>query len=111
MPLPCITPSECDALPHFPEPTSPKSSEPLLKIPPPPAPSVYKDYEATMRSLGHLVRLDADPDVLMVIAHDGTAPGVVEDFPESVNGWKEKGWKEKLMWRFLEKDSRGWRFG
>ncbi|KAK0207242.1 hypothetical protein IW262DRAFT_1536752 [Armillaria fumosa] len=86
-------------------------SEPLLKIPPPPAPSVYKDYEATMRSLKRLARLDADPDVLMIIAHDSTAPGVVEEFPRTINEWKEKGWKDKLMWRFLEKDGGGWRFG
>ncbi|KAK0184147.1 beta-lactamase-like protein [Armillaria mellea] len=92
---------------HFPE----IGSGPLLKIPPPPAPSVYKDYEATMQSLERLARLDADPDVLMIIAHDGTAPDVVEEFPRTVNGWKEKGWKEKLMWRFLEKDGAGWRFG
>lgn len=64
-----------------------------------------------MRSLKRLAQLDADPDVLTIIAHDGTVPGVVEEFPETINGWKEKGWKDKLMWRFLEKDGGGWRFG
>ncbi|PBK65033.1 hypothetical protein ARMSODRAFT_450126 [Armillaria solidipes] len=79
---------------HFPK----LASGPLLKIPPrPPAPLVYKDYEATMRSPERLAWLDADPTVLMVIAHDRTAPGVVEQLPRTVNSWKEKGWKDKLM--------------
>ncbi|PBK85205.1 hypothetical protein ARMGADRAFT_1036500 [Armillaria gallica] len=29
-----------------------------------------------------------DPDMLMIIVHDGTVPGVVEQFPGTVNGWK-----------------------
>ncbi|SJL15157.1 uncharacterized protein ARMOST_18642 [Armillaria ostoyae] len=88
---------------HFPE----IASEPLLKIPPPPAPLVCKDYEAMMWSLERLAQLDADLTVLMVIVHDGTVPGVMEEFLQTVNGWKEKGWKDKLMWRFLEKDGGG----
>ncbi|KAK0468557.1 beta-lactamase-like protein [Armillaria novae-zelandiae] len=103
--LQSMTQSLCKS--HFPE----IVSEPLLKIPPPPAPSVYRDYEATIQSLKRLARLDADPDVLMIIAHDGTASSVVEEFPGTINEWKEKGWKNKLMWRFLEKDGGGWRFG
>ncbi|KAK0194763.1 hypothetical protein F5146DRAFT_974101 [Armillaria mellea] len=103
--LQSMTHSLCKS--HFPE----IGSEPLLKIPPLPAPLVYKDYEATMQSLERLAWLNANPDVLMIIAHDGTVPDVVEEFPRTVNGWKEKGWKEKVMWRFLEKDDGGWRFG
>ncbi len=92
-------------------PTLPKSGWSLLKIPSPPAPSVYKAYEAIMQSLEYLALLDADLDTLMIIAHDGTVPSVVEEFQRTVNGWKEKGWKYKLMWRFLEKNGSSWRFG
>ncbi|KAK0207447.1 hypothetical protein IW262DRAFT_537802 [Armillaria fumosa] len=35
------------------------ASEPLLRIPPLPAPSVYQDYEATMQSLKCLAQLES----------------------------------------------------
>jgi hypothetical protein len=45
---------------------------------------------------------DADPDVFVAISHDASLIGVLDLFPASLNGWKEKGWKDQVMWAFLE---------
>ncbi|KAK0466689.1 beta-lactamase-like protein [Armillaria novae-zelandiae] len=82
---------------------------PLLTVPS--GQSAYADREISHKTITKLGKLDASPDILVLIAHDATAPGIIEEFPESVNDWKEKGWKEKLIWAFLEKDSPAFRFG
>ncbi|KAK0452797.1 beta-lactamase-like protein [Desarmillaria tabescens] len=82
---------------------------PLLSVPS--GKSAYADPETASETITKLGKLDASPDILVLIAHDCTAPGVIDEFPESMNDWKEKGWKEKLMWAFLEKESPAYRFG
>ncbi|KAK0188328.1 beta-lactamase-like protein [Armillaria mellea] len=82
---------------------------PLLTVPS--GKSAYADPEISRETITKLSKLDASPDILVLIAHDATAPGIVAEFPESVNDWKEKGWKEKLTWAFLEKGSPAFRFG
>ena len=46
--------------------------------------------------------LDADKDVFTIIAHDWSLKGVIDEWPESLNSWKDKGWKENTRWKFLE---------
>ena len=46
--------------------------------------------------------LDADQDIFTLIAHDWTLKGVIDEWPKSLNSWKEKGWKESTRWKFLE---------
>ncbi|KAK0452796.1 beta-lactamase-like protein [Desarmillaria tabescens] len=82
---------------------------PLLSVPS--GSPVYADRETSLATISKLSRFDANPDVLVLIAHDSTAPGVIDEFPTSMNDWKAKGWKDKLMWAFLEKDSPAFRFG
>lgn len=38
---------------------------------------------------------DADERVLVVFAHDVSMFDILEFYPKSANGWKQKGWKEK----------------
>ena len=45
--------------------------------------------------------VDFDEDVLTVLAHDWSLKGLIEEFPAELNGWKEKGWREKGRWKFL----------
>ncbi|KAG7443893.1 uncharacterized protein BT62DRAFT_1078088 [Guyanagaster necrorhizus] len=82
---------------------------PLLSVPS--GQSSYADPEIARETITKLSTLDTSPDILVLIAHDCTVPGVIDEFPESVNDWKAKGWKEKLTWAFLEKDSLAFRFG
>lgn len=44
---------------------------------------------------------DAKGDVFFIFAHDMSLQGSVDFFPHSANHWKEKGWKEKTLWKFL----------
>ncbi|KAF7325111.1 Metallo-beta-lactamase superfamily protein [Mycena kentingensis (nom. inval.)] len=53
-------------------------------------------------SLDKLATFDADVDVLFVIAHDASIVADLPVFPETLNGWKKRGLKEKIVWRFLE---------
>ena len=46
--------------------------------------------------------LDADNDVFTIIAHDWSLKGVIDEWPSSLNSWKDKGWKETTRWKFLE---------
>lgn len=56
------------------------------------------------------MRLDANEDILMLLAHDSTVVGVIDEFPKDVNSWKEKGWKEQTKWAFLDESNDAYRF-
>ncbi len=55
-----------------------------------------------MESIRNLMEFDADPNVLVLIAHD-TAPAEIMDFfpKHTINDWKAKGWKDSMHWHFL----------
>lgn len=56
-----------------------------------------------MDSIRKLWEIDADPNVLVIIAHDSAPLDVLPFFPEggTINDWKEKGYKEKMHWHFV----------
>jgi hypothetical protein len=56
------------------------------------------DAEHTMEGARDV---DAGEEVLVVMAHDASLRGVVECWPETANGWMEKGWGVEGRWRFL----------
>ncbi|ESK90425.1 metallo-beta-lactamase superfamily protein [Moniliophthora roreri MCA 2997] len=84
------------------------STTPLLGVPPPP--SAYADREKSLESQRVLGELDAHPDVFVVCAHDASLVGVLDLFPECLDDWKEKGWKEKAVWAFMDEKNRAFRF-
>lgn len=45
--------------------------------------------------------LDANKDIFTFIAHDWSLKGKVDEFPKTLNEWREKGWKEEHHWAFL----------
>lgn len=57
-----------------------------------------KDLRETVRKDEEL---DANRDIFTFIAHDWSLKGVVDEFPKSLNGWKNKGWKETTRWLYL----------
>ena len=73
------------------------STEPFMQ----PTGFLHDDVEKACESLEKLLIFDAQDDILTMIAHDKTLADVVDFYPNTVNGWKEKGWKEQLHWRFL----------
>ena len=62
----------------------------------------YVDSKAAQTSVDRLGEFDANPNVFVCIAHDGGLIPVVDWFPKgSLNSWKEKGWKERSKWGFV----------
>jgi glyoxylase-like metal-dependent hydrolase (beta-lactamase superfamily II) len=65
--------------------------------------SWYVDPPLAQRSINTLKALDADDRILVLIAHDPGALGVISFFPTgTVNDWQRLGWKRKLRWHFLD---------
>ena len=55
-----------------------------------------------MNSLRSLTEFDADPNVLVCIAHDPAPMEIMKFFPTStINDWKQEGWKQAMHWHFL----------
>lgn len=46
--------------------------------------------------------LDANEKVFTIIAHDWSLKGVIDEWPKTLNAWKEEGWKDGTRWKFLE---------
>ena len=52
--------------------------------------------------MDRLEEFDADENVFVCVAHDGGLLDVCDWFPKGdINSWKEKGWKQKSQWGFL----------
>ncbi|KAK5213157.1 hypothetical protein LTR41_000736 [Exophiala xenobiotica] len=74
---------------------------PFLKVTGGPE-SWYRDPETSRKSVQALEEFDADPNVLVVIAHDPTSLEVFDFFPNgSMNDWQKNGWKQASHWGFL----------
>ena len=60
------------------------------------------DPPVAQKSVDRLEEFDADENVFVCVAHDGGLINVVEWFPKGpLNEWKEKGWKQRSQWGFL----------
>lgn len=64
-------------------------------------PVLATDLPRSIKTIKDTQEADAHDDVFFVFAHDMWICGVVDFFPKSVNNWKNEGWKEKTLWRFL----------
>lgn len=61
----------------------------------------YNGAEAR-ESVEHMCEFDAHDNIFTMIAHDNTMLDAIDFFPKaSANDWKQKGWREKVMWQFL----------
>lgn len=64
-------------------------------------PQLLQDFPATLETVEKLTEFDSNDNVLVIIAHDRSLLDVLEFYPSSANSWKEKGWREAGVWRFL----------
>ncbi|KAJ7717785.1 beta-lactamase-like protein [Mycena metata] len=72
----------------------------------------YEDAPTSRASIALISAFDANPDVLVVLAHDESLLEIVGPaFPAKLDGWKERGWKERAVWAFLEEGNAAFRFG
>ncbi|PWY75018.1 metallo-beta-lactamase superfamily protein [Aspergillus heteromorphus CBS 117.55] len=73
--------------------------------------SAFTDPELSQQSVNKLLEFENSPDVLICIAHDSDLPRylpTLNEFPSSdLNAWKEKGWKAKLRWGWVNELPRG----
>ncbi|KAH0842926.1 metallo-beta-lactamase superfamily protein [Fonsecaea pedrosoi] len=97
LPRPCLCGGFLSSHPHGED----GRSEPFTHISTDAA-TFYKDPIVAEKSVLGLMEFDADPRVLVTIAHDPAALDVYEFFPRgSLNDWQQKGWKEAARWGFL----------
>lgn len=59
------------------------------------------DTEEARRSVNMVTEFDADPNIMILLAHDNSLLETIDLFPKSINDWKDKGWKERNTWQFL----------
>ncbi|KAJ6616422.1 beta-lactamase-like protein [Mycena sp. CBHHK59/15] len=72
--------------------------------------SVYADPLTSKVSLEKVATFDADPDFLVLAAHDQSLISSIPYFPESLNDWKAKNRKQNLVWRFVDESSPAFMF-
>ena len=62
----------------------------------------YIDPPIAQESVDRLEEFDANENIFVCVAHDGGLLDVVDWFPEgTLNNWKERGWKARSQWGFL----------
>ncbi|KAF7335343.1 Metallo-beta-lactamase superfamily protein [Mycena sanguinolenta] len=63
--------------------------------------SFYADPVTAQVSLEKLAKFDADPDILVLVAHDLSLRSYLPYFPAYLNHWKARGLKEANVWNFI----------
>jgi hypothetical protein len=79
---------------YLPVPTSPEHD---LRLPLPVIdghPQLAVDPRLATYKIGQLTRMSAEENVMVLLAHEGEAEGVVDVYPGDLGVWKAKGWKE-----------------
>ncbi|KAJ5756619.1 hypothetical protein N7533_006162 [Penicillium manginii] len=64
-------------------------------------PTFGHDIPQIIETIGKLQEADCLDNVFVIIAHDATVRDCVDQFPLSLNRWKEQGWAKDLKWAFL----------
>ena len=64
-------------------------------------PGLTVDMAQAVQTIEDSQVADSQSNIFCILAHDSTIEGSVEFFPQPANEWKEKGWKEKTLWKFL----------
>ena len=67
-----------------------------------PEPHFPDDLQPFQKGLHKLEEIDAQENVLIVMAHDMSLKGVLPFFPEKANQWKNDSIKEESRWLFLD---------
>ena len=73
------------------------STEPFVKA----LGFMHDDSQGACQSVEKLLPFDAQSNIFSAIAHDLSSKAVVDFYPQNLNDWKKKGWKEQSHWRFL----------
>jgi hypothetical protein len=81
-----------------------RQETPFYKVSTHPA-SAYIDPPTAQESVDKLIHFEQSPQVMICVAHDGALlkylPTFNKDPKSELNEWKNKGWKEKCRWDWL----------
>ncbi|KAK7025199.1 Metallo-beta-lactamase superfamily protein [Favolaschia claudopus] len=72
--------------------------------------SFYADPVTSQVSLEKVARFDADPDILVLVAHDVSLRDTIPYFPAYLNDWKANGFKQANVWNFVNKTNPAFAF-
>lgn len=111
LPLPeNLSPDPLQALPKDDEPQTSTPGKPFQAVQPEGLDSepfyglqewMNDDFPRAEDTVSKLMTFDANPAVLVILAHDYTLKDVLDFYPKYLNSWKQRGWKELARWRFL----------
>jgi hypothetical protein len=76
-----------------------------------PSESLSHNNQQALETIVKIQAFDADDSCFIVAAHDDSLYPIMECFPEEANSWKEKGWKEKGRWPYLNDFAEAVRIG
>ncbi|KAM0259682.1 hypothetical protein ACHAPA_010636 [Fusarium lateritium] len=65
-------------------------------------PAIGSDIEQAIQTIRDAQQADAQDNIFFLPAHDMSVAGVIDQFPNTANDWKAKGWREKTFWKFLQ---------
>ncbi|KAL3484697.1 beta-lactamase-like protein [Aspergillus germanicus] len=65
-------------------------------------PGMGLEIPEAMRTIEKAQHADARDNIWFIYAHDPSLLGVVDLFPLSANRWKERNWRERTLWTFLQ---------
>lgn len=84
-------------------------TEPFYQTPREP---VVHNFKHAFDSVRKMQTFDAHEDVLVCISHDASLMGVLPFYPNTINKWYQKRYKQRLKWEFLNDfDVGGKQFG
>jgi hypothetical protein len=56
---------------------------------------MHEQPPVSYQTIARLSRMDAEPNIFVTVAHETEMLGSFPTFPQTLNGWKEAGLKEK----------------
>lgn len=65
-------------------------------------PNVADDVGLAIKTNKEVQMADVQENVFFIWAHDTGIEGLIDEFPKKANDWKAKGWREQIIWSFLE---------
>ncbi|KAF7369677.1 Metallo-beta-lactamase superfamily protein [Mycena venus] len=70
----------------------------------------FEDPPLARKAIQKIRAFDINPDVFVVLGHDESFMSVINPLPATLDEWKTKGWKERLIWAFLDETNPAFRF-
>ncbi|MCJ1424693.1 hypothetical protein MMC29_002581 [Sticta canariensis] len=75
-----------------------RANEPFLTL----SKVAFPYHDDAQETLEKIKELDAVDNIFVIISHDKSLKGQIEEFPKSINDWKSKGLKPKTRWLFCK---------